>query len=69
MQVNSKDMTSGYRTLSGVCNNLAAGWFGLVLIAPKADLFADVTYIFSLIWSVLLGILFMWLSFMLDRKI
>ena len=50
-----------FRVLSGVSGNLAAGWFGLVLIAPgfiELDFFALTSALGFGIFSVILAIVF-----------
>ena len=55
------DKIAWIRVFSNICGDLAAGWFGLVLITAPFDLFV-------LTRSLVLGILFMWLSYKFERK-
>lgn len=67
-RLKSKDRKSINRIISGICGNLAAGWFGLIIIAPGFDFNLNVTDYLTLIKSMIMGILFAWLAFEFDRR-
>lgn len=56
-----KDKKAWFNTISNICGNLAAGWFGIVLFTAVFDLFV-------LTKSLVLGILFTWLSYKFEKK-
>lgn len=64
-----KDSESWLGVLSGICGNLAAGWFGLILITPGIQLRFDFDSVFLLTRSFCFGILFMVLAFLFDRRL
>lgn len=64
-----KDRRTLLLVLGGICENLAAGWFGHVLISPGFAETFGVEQALVLTRSVLLGIVFMLASFLLFRRI
>lgn len=67
VSLSKKDKLVWYKVISGICGNLAAGWFGLILIVPGFSLPDSFDKFLVLTKSIALGILFMWLSFKLER--
>ncbi len=55
-------MSSWFSALSGVCQDLAAAWFGLILVAPGLAVFERSDFFLLLIRSLVFGILFLYLS-------
>jgi hypothetical protein len=62
-----KDKLAWCKVLSNICGNLAAVWYGFVLITPGISLSLELGDIFTLTRSVFAGILLTWLSFKLER--
>lgn len=64
----TKDKKILLRVISGICGNIAAGWFGVILIVPGfswPESFAD--------WVILtrviaFGIVFVLLAYFFERK-
>lgn len=56
-----KDLASWLKIFSGICGNLAAGWFGLVLFSPISNLW-------GLTRSLVMGIVFTVISYFFERK-
>lgn len=55
-----KDTSIWLKVFSGICGNLAAGWFAITL--------ASIFDIFALTKSLVAGIVFMWLVFVFERR-
>lgn len=66
---NTKDKKALLKVFSGICGNLAAGWFGLILIAPGFFWPENFSDWFNLTRSVLLGIVFLVSAYLFERKI
>lgn len=64
-----RSKSSFYRVLSGVCGNLSAGWFGLILITPGVSTDFNIVNIVKLTFNLFFGALFLWIAYKLDRKI
>ena len=62
-----KDKNALSKTLSNVCTNLSAGWFGFILIVPGFSPPQSLDDWFILTKSVSFGIVFMWLAYKLER--
>lgn len=62
-RVAKKDKNSWLKVFSGICGNLAAGWYGLVIFsgAVNPEDFPRLTR------EIILGIFFTWLAYYLDR--
>lgn len=67
-RLKSKDKRSANRIISGICGNLAAGWFALIIIAPGFDFNLNLLNFLALIKSLIMGILFARLAFEFDRR-
>ncbi|OGD59280.1 hypothetical protein A3I57_01945 [Candidatus Beckwithbacteria bacterium RIFCSPLOWO2_02_FULL_47_23] len=63
-----KDKSSLLKVLSGICGNLSAGWFGIILITPGFEIAFNSNYWAILTQSIGFGILFLWLAFELERS-
>ena len=61
------DKKSFYKIISGICENLSAGWFGHILISPGFSFTFEIEKILVLIRSLLLAIIFMSLAIMFDK--
>ncbi len=64
-----KDRIAFTKTCAGIFGNLAAGWFGLVFIAPNFLPIRGYNEIFLLTGNLLWGILSLWISYRLERKL
>jgi hypothetical protein len=64
-----KSKSSLCRVLSGICGNLSAGWFGLIIISPGVSRNFSLENILRLLTSLLFGLLFLWIAYKFDRKI
>ncbi len=62
------DRSAGLRVLAGVCGNLAAAWFGLILLAPEFDLFSQQENLIALTRSLLFGMVFLVLAFVFEKR-
>lgn len=62
-----KDKVAWFKTFSGICGNLSAGWFGFILIAPGFLPPQNFVDWFVLTKSVAFGIVFMFLVYKLER--
>src|SRR3989344_8465973 len=51
--------SSFLKVLSGICGNLSAAWFGIILVAPGLSLFENPNYLAVLTRCLILGILFL----------
>lgn len=67
--MNKKDKASLLKVVSGVCGNLSAGWFGLILIAPSLERLSTPEEWIALTQSLGFGILFMIFAFGLERSV
>lgn len=56
------------QVFSQVFSNLAAGWFGVVVILPGITRLASLNDIFWLIKNILFGIVALWLALILAKK-
>lgn len=63
-----RDRSSLYRVTSGVCGNLSAAWFGLVLVTPSISFSYTPESLVKLTVSMLFGITFLVLAFILERR-
>jgi hypothetical protein len=63
-----KDKLAWNKVLSNICGNLAAGWYGFILITSGFTVPVTIDQWIVLIRSVLIGILFTIASFYLERK-
>lgn len=61
-----KERRSWHRVFSGICGNLAAGWYGIILIAPGFDVLSRLDAL-VLTRSLLMGIVFMWLAYTFEK--
>lgn len=60
-----------FKALSNSCNNLASTLFAVILISPGLTIYfrsLNLQNIFTLIKSVILGVIFLTLSVYLDKK-
>lgn len=64
-----KDRKAFSRILSGLCINLSAGWYGVVLIAPNFWPVGEFKNALVLTYDVLSGTLFLYFAFILERKL
>ncbi len=61
ISLNKKDKAAWLRVASGICGNVAAGWFGIAL--------TSIFDFLTLTKSMLLAIFFTGLAFYLERKL
>ena len=64
-----KDKIAFTKVLSGISGNLSAGFFGLILLAPNFLPIKGALDILLLTVDLFAGILFMWLSYKLERSL
>jgi len=57
-----KDSSFWFASLAGVCQDLAAAWFGVILVLPKVEVFKTVAGFWILTSSITLGMFFLYLS-------
>lgn len=68
-KLTKKDRLIALKVVSGILGNLAAGWFGIILITPGFSSFGTSAEVLLLIRSLVLGILFAYLSFRFEKEI
>lgn len=61
-----KERRSWQRVVSSICGNLAAGWYGIILIAPGFEVLSRLDAL-ALTRSLLMGIVFMWLAYTFEK--
>lgn len=49
-------------SLAGICQNISAAWFGLILVSPGFEAFRRDDWLWLLTASLLFGIFFLYLS-------
>lgn len=64
-----KDKIAWLTTLASISQNISAGWFGVIIFSPGLSLFSRPDWPFILISSLVLGILFMYLSVWLLKRV
>ena len=64
-----KDTSALLKIFSGICGNMAAGWFGFILIAAGFVWPHNLTDWLNLTRSVGFGILFMYLAYFFERRL
>lgn len=63
------DRKAFLKTLAGLCINLSAGWYGLVVIVPNFWPIKEFKDILVLTGNIFFGTLFLFFSFKLERKL
>lgn len=63
-----KNTKAGLRTLSGLSINISAGWVGLAFLTPNFTDLSKPESISILIRDIFFGIVFLLLTFFLERK-
>jgi len=58
----SKESSLWFNSLAGVCQNLSAAWFGIILVSPGMAIFIRTDAFLLLTKLLLFGILFLYLS-------
>lgn len=64
-----KDRIAATRALSALFSNLSAAWFGLAFISPNFLPIKGFKEIFLLTIDVFWGIVFLWISYKLERRL
>lgn len=64
-----KDKQAFRKALAGIAGNLAAGWFGLILIAPNFLPIKGVEEIFLLTDNLFSGIVCLGIAYKLERSL
>ncbi|MGH7203087.1 MAG: hypothetical protein ACREHC_01440 [Candidatus Levyibacteriota bacterium] len=64
-----KDKEAWVKAFTALSGNLAAGYFGLVLIAPNFSPLRSVTDVLILTYDLVLGIVFLWITYKLERSL
>lgn len=57
------------RSLAGLSINISAGWLGLVFIGPNFSLPSSIYEFFTLIISLVFGIIFLLITVLLERRL
>lgn len=64
-----KDKAALVKAVSAISGNIAAGYFGLVLIASNFLPMRTIADALLLTYDVLLGIVFLWITYRLERSL
>ncbi len=69
LTIRKKDKKAFMKALTALSGNLAAGYFGLVLIAPNFLPLNNVINVLVLTYDFVLGIVFLWITYKLERSL